>query len=95
MRNAMTLVGPYCQPLHVQSSPDSSWLLTMLTTPDDGGHSERTKAENDGKASDGNKQQPWKIGSVVAGGGEYEGNNMQVKHTNGTKSPRINCSSNF
>ena len=46
----MTLVGPYCQPLHVQSSPDSSWLLTMLTTPDGGGHSERTNAENDGEA---------------------------------------------
>ena len=58
MRNAMTLVGPYCQPLHVQSSPDSSWLLTMLTTPDGGEHSKLTKAENDGKASDGNEQQP-------------------------------------
>ena len=42
------------------SSPDS-WLLTMLTTPDGGGHSELTKAENDGKASDGNEQQPWKM----------------------------------
>ena len=61
MRNAMTLVGPYCQPLHVQSSLDSSWLLTMLTTPDGGGHSERTKAENDDKASDGKEQQPWKM----------------------------------
>ena len=73
MRNAMTLVGPYCQPLHVQSSPDSSRLLTMLTIPDGGrhnertkaenggGHSERTKAENDGEASDGNEQQPWKM----------------------------------
>ncbi len=81
----MTLVGPYYQPLHVQSSPDSSWLLTMLTTPDGGGHSERTKAETD----------RGRCGSVVAGGGEYEGNNMQVKHTNGTKSPRINCSSNL
>ena len=57
----MTLVGPYCQPLHVQSSPDSSWLLTMLTTPDGGGHSERTKAENDDVASDGNEQQSWKM----------------------------------
>ena len=36
-----------------------------------------------------------RCGSVVAGGGEYEGNNMQVKLTNGTKSPRINCSSNL
>ena len=56
MRNVMTLVGPYCQPLQVQSSPDSSWLLTMLTMPDGGGHSEFTKAENDGKALDGNEQ---------------------------------------
>ena len=57
----MALVGPYCQPLHVQSSPDSSRFLTMLTTPDGGGHSERTKAENDGEASDGNEQEPWKV----------------------------------
>ena len=61
MGNAMTLVGPYCQPLHVQSSPDSSWLLSMLKMPEGGGHSERTKAENDGKASDGNEHQPWKM----------------------------------
>ena len=53
--------GPSCQPLHVQSSLDSSWLLTMLTTPDGGGHSERTKAENDGEASDGNEQESWKM----------------------------------
>jgi len=33
--------------------------------------------------------------SVVAGEGEYEGNNMQLKLTNGTKSPWINCSSNL
>ena len=46
----MTLVGPYCQPLHVQSSPDSSWLLTMLTAPDGDEHNELTKAENDSKA---------------------------------------------
>ena len=61
MRNAMTLVGPYCQPLHVQSSPDSSRLLTMLTMPDGGGHSERTKADNDSEASDGNEQERWKM----------------------------------
>ena len=60
----MTLVGPYCQPLHIQSSPDSSWLLTMLTTPDGGGHSERTKAENNGEASDKNEQKPWKMWKV-------------------------------
>ena len=61
MQNAMTLVGPYRQPLHVQSSPDSSWLLTMLTMPDGGGHNEQTKAENDGEASNGNEQQSWKM----------------------------------
>ena len=70
MRNAMTLVGPYYQPLHVQSSPDSSWLLTMsfagrlltmLTMLDGGGHNERTTAENDGESLDGNEQQSWKM----------------------------------
>ena len=29
--------------------------------PDGGGHSELTKEESDGKASDGNEQQPWKM----------------------------------
>ena len=72
----MTLVGPYCQPLHVQLSPDSSWLLTMLKTPDGGGHSERTKAENDGEASDGNKPEQWKVQQCSGGRREYEGNNM-------------------
>ena len=67
----------------------------MLTTPDGGGHSELTKAENDGRLRTGTNSSHGRCGSVVAGGGEYEGNNMQVKHTNGTKSPRINCSSNF
>ena len=28
------LLGPYCHPHHVQSSPYSSRLLTMLTTPE-------------------------------------------------------------
>ena len=91
----MSLVGPYCQPLDVQSSPDSSWLLTMLTTPDGGRHSELSKAKNDGKASDRNEQQPWKMRQCSGRGGEYEGNNMQLKLTNGTKSPRINCLSYF
>ena len=27
----MDMMGPYCHPLHVQSSPDSSCFLTMLT----------------------------------------------------------------
>ena len=67
----------------------------MLTMPDGGGHSERTKAENDGEASDGNKQEPWKVWQCSAAGGEYQGNNMQFKLANGTKSPRINCSSNL
>ena len=30
------LLGPYCHPHHVQSSPYSSRLLTMLTTPEGG-----------------------------------------------------------
>ena len=34
LRTTMDMVGPYCHPLHVQSSPYSSWLLTMLTMPD-------------------------------------------------------------
>ena len=61
MRNVMTLVGPYCQPLHVQSSANSSRLLTMLTMPDGGGHSERTKVENNGEALDKNEQESWKM----------------------------------
>ena len=32
----MDMVGPCCHPLHVQSSPDSSYLLTMLTTREGG-----------------------------------------------------------
>ena len=36
LRTAMTLVGPYCHPLHVQSSPCSSRLLTTLTTQEGG-----------------------------------------------------------
>ena len=36
MRTAMTLVGPYCRPLHVQSSPCSSRVLTTLTTQEGG-----------------------------------------------------------
>ena len=36
LRTTMTLVGPYCNPLHVQSSPCSSWLLTTLTTQEGG-----------------------------------------------------------
>ena len=61
-------------------------------------HGEQTKAarrRTTGRPWTGTDSSHGRCGSVVAGGGEYEGNNMQVKHTNGTKSPRINCSSNF
>ena len=53
MRPAMDMMGPYCHPLHVQSSPDSSCLLTFLSTREGGAvasASERT--EDDGEASD-------------------------------------------
>ena len=65
--------GPSCQPLHVQSTSDGCRLLTMLTTPDGCEHSELTKAENDGKASDGNDLEMGKHGSGCPRGGEYEG----------------------
>ena len=53
MRASMDMVGPYCHPLHVQSSPDSSCLLTMLTTREGGAAASAPKrAEDDGKASD-------------------------------------------
>ena len=53
MRTGMDMVGPYCHPLHVQSSPDSSCLLTFLSTREGSAvasASERT--EDDGEASD-------------------------------------------
>ena len=47
------MMGPYCHPLHVQSSPDSSCLLTMLTTREGSAAASAPKhAEDDGKASD-------------------------------------------
>ena len=53
MRTAMDMVGPYCHPLHVQSSPGSSCLLTMLTTREGGTAASAPKrAEDDGEASD-------------------------------------------
>ena len=51
MRPAMDMVGPYCHPLHIQSSADSSCLLTMLTTREGGATASAAKrAENDGEA---------------------------------------------
>ena len=53
MRTAMDMVGPYCHPLHVQSSPDSSCLSTMLTMREGGTVASAPKrAEDDGEASD-------------------------------------------
>ena len=53
MRTAMDMVGPYCHPLHVQSSTDSSCLLTMLTMREGGAAASATKCtEDDGEASD-------------------------------------------
>ena len=50
---AMDMVGPYCHPLHVQSSADSSGLLTMLTTREGGAAASAPKrAEDDGETSD-------------------------------------------
>ena len=49
----MDMVGPYCHPLHVQSSPNSSCLLTMLTTREGSAAASAPKhAENDDEASD-------------------------------------------
>jgi hypothetical protein len=48
----MDMVGPYCHPLNVQSSPDSSCLLTMLTTREGGTATSAPKrAKDDGEAS--------------------------------------------
>ena len=53
MHPAMDMVGPYCYPLHVQSSANSSCLLTMLTTRDGGTAASAAKhAENNGEASE-------------------------------------------
>ena len=49
----MDMVGPYYHPLQVQPSPDSSCLLTMLTTREGGAAASAPKrAEDDGEASD-------------------------------------------
>ena len=49
----MDMVGPYCHPLHVQSSAASSCLLTILTTREGGATaSAANRAEDDGEASD-------------------------------------------
>ena len=77
MRTAMTLVGPYCHPPHVQSSPCSSQLLTMLTTQEGGAPrtlaNQGRKAEDDGEASDGMNRSRGRCAGPVVGGGEYEG----------------------
>ena len=45
--------GPYCYPLHVQSSPDSSCLLTMLITREGGTMvSAPKRVEDNSEASD-------------------------------------------
>ena len=50
---AMDMVGPYCHPLHIQSSADSSCLLTMLTMREGNTAASTPKrAEDDGEASD-------------------------------------------
>jgi hypothetical protein len=62
LRTTMDMVGPYCHPLHVQSSPDSSHLLTMLRTLDGGdAASAPRRVVDDGEASDGNEQEPGKM----------------------------------
>ena len=43
----MDMVGPYCHPLHVQSSPDSSCLLTMFTTREGGTAASAAKRAED------------------------------------------------
>ena len=53
MGPAMDMVAPYCYPLHVHSSADSSCLLTMLTTREGAAAASAPKhAEDDGEASD-------------------------------------------
>ena len=47
MCRATNMVGPYCHPLHVQSSPDSSCLLTMLTTREGGATASAPKRTED------------------------------------------------
>ena len=49
----MDMVGPYCHPLHVQSSADSSCFLTMLTTREGGAAASAAKrVEDDGEATE-------------------------------------------
>ena len=77
----MTLVGPYCHPLHVQSYPCSSRLFDGVenargrrTT-----HGERTKAEDDSEASDGTNRSGGRCAGPITGGGEYEGWLVRVR----------------
>ena len=43
----MDMVGPYCHPLHIQSSVDSCCLLTMLTTREGGAAASAPKCAED------------------------------------------------
>ena len=52
MHTAMDMVGPYCHPLHIQSSPDSSYLLTMLTTREGGAAASAPKRLEDINVND-------------------------------------------
>ena len=83
MHTTMTLVGPYCHPLHVQSSPCSSRLLTTLTMQEVG--APRTASEPRRQGGGGrrglgrNEQEPLKMRRLVAGRGEYEGLLVRVR----------------
>ena len=48
----MDMMGPYYHPLHVQSSPDSSCLLTMLTTREGGATVSAPKRAEDVSVND-------------------------------------------
>ena len=66
---AMDMVGPYCHPLRMQSSLDSSCLLNMLTTREGGAAASAPKRVEDVDVNDlGNggaamralrRSQPW------------------------------------
>ena len=71
MRSVVDLVGPYCHTLKYSPLP-----IHHVNHVDKAGQrlrGERTKAEDDGEASDGNEQERGRCGSVVVGGGEYAG----------------------
>ena len=70
----------------------------MLTTPDGGEHSELTKAENDGKASDGNDPEMGKTGKWshrgVADGEEWETSLVRVRSSTAAVPPTGDRSKN-